>query len=119
VNADLREDWTAALRREGFDPEAPTAWLAEGLFMYLRDDAIETLLSQVHQLSAPGSRAALDHMSAETATALADGYGRPMAASDVDMLRATTLIRATRTRLPRLGGSIPVGRRHPVRAAPG
>ena len=30
VGIDLRGDWPAALRDAGFDPGAPTAWLAEG-----------------------------------------------------------------------------------------
>ncbi|MGV9803962.1 class I SAM-dependent methyltransferase, partial [Mycobacterium sp. NPDC003449] len=30
VAIDLREDWPAALRAAGFDPAAPTAWIAEG-----------------------------------------------------------------------------------------
>ena len=40
VAADLRTDWPAALREAGFDPAAPTAWLAEGLFPYLTDEAL-------------------------------------------------------------------------------
>uniref|UniRef100_UPI00056CA3C9 SAM-dependent methyltransferase n=1 Tax=Nocardia sp. CNY236 TaxID=1169152 RepID=UPI00056CA3C9 len=31
VTVDLREDWPAALRSAGFDPEKPAAWSAEGL----------------------------------------------------------------------------------------
>ena len=62
VTTDLRDDWPAALRDAGFDPAAPTAWLAEGLFTYLTDEAIHALLSQVHELSAPGSRIAIEHV---------------------------------------------------------
>jgi methyltransferase (TIGR00027 family) len=62
VTADLRADWPAALKGAGFDPAAPTAWLAEGLFPYLTDEAIESLLNHVHKLSAPGSRIAAEHM---------------------------------------------------------
>lgn len=62
VTADLRADWPAALREAGFDPAAPTAWLAEGLFPYLTDEAMEFLLGHVHKLSAPGSRITADHM---------------------------------------------------------
>jgi O-methyltransferase involved in polyketide biosynthesis len=32
VTADLRAIWPTALREAGFDPAAPAAWLAEGLF---------------------------------------------------------------------------------------
>ena len=35
VAIDLREDWSAALKAAGFDPSRPTAWIAEGLLMYL------------------------------------------------------------------------------------
>jgi methyltransferase (TIGR00027 family) len=62
VTADLRADWPAALKEAGFDPAAPTAWLAEGLFPYLPDEAMDFLLGHVHKLSAPGSRIAVDHM---------------------------------------------------------
>src|ERR1700756_3926264 len=38
VPIDLRQDWPAALCKAGFDPSRPTAWLAEGLLMYLPAD---------------------------------------------------------------------------------
>ncbi|HNP13750.1 MAG TPA: class I SAM-dependent methyltransferase [Mycobacterium sp.] len=56
VPVDLRQDWAAALRGRGFDPTQPTAWLAEGLLMYLPADAQDRLFEQVTELSAPGSR---------------------------------------------------------------
>jgi methyltransferase (TIGR00027 family) len=62
VPMDLRLDWPKALREAGFDPSQPTAWLAEGLLMYLPADAQDRLFEQVTELSAPGSR-----VSAETA----------------------------------------------------
>ncbi|MCI2416818.1 SAM-dependent methyltransferase [Saccharopolyspora sp. K220] len=64
VAIDLREDWSAALERSGFDRSRPTAWLAEGLLPYLPDHAEEGLLKAVHELSAPGSRIAVEHMRA-------------------------------------------------------
>jgi methyltransferase (TIGR00027 family) len=67
VPIDLRQDWPAALVAAGFDPKAPTAWLAEGLLMYLPADAQDRLFSQITELSAPGSRIA-----AETAANHAD-----------------------------------------------
>lgn len=67
VAIDLRQDWPAALREAGFDPSAPTAWLAEGLLMYLPGDAQDRLFTQVGELSAAGSRIA-----AETAASHAD-----------------------------------------------
>jgi methyltransferase (TIGR00027 family) len=67
VAIDLRQDWPAALIAAGFDPKAPTAWLAEGLLMYLPADAQDRLFTQITELSAPGSRIA-----AETAANHAD-----------------------------------------------
>jgi methyltransferase (TIGR00027 family) len=67
VPIDLRQDWPAALVAEGFDPKAPTAWLAEGLLMYLPADAQDRLFTQISDLSAPGSRIAV-----ETAASHAD-----------------------------------------------
>jgi methyltransferase (TIGR00027 family) len=67
VPIDLRQDWPAALIEAGFDPAAPTAWLAEGLLMYLPADAQDRLFTQITELSAPRSRIA-----AETAANHAD-----------------------------------------------
>ncbi|MET0315263.1 MAG: class I SAM-dependent methyltransferase [Rhodococcus fascians] len=60
VPIDLRYDWPTALREAGFDPAAPTAWLAEGLLMYLPSDAQDRLFEQITELSAPGSRVAAE-----------------------------------------------------------
>lgn len=62
VAIDLRNDWPSALRDAGFDPSVPTAWLAEGLLMYLPADAQDRLFEQVSVLSAPGSRVAAETM---------------------------------------------------------
>jgi methyltransferase (TIGR00027 family) len=63
VAIDLRDDWPAALRAAGFDPEQPTAWSAEGLLGYLPPDAQDRLLDTVTKLSAPGSRFATESAS--------------------------------------------------------
>jgi methyltransferase (TIGR00027 family) len=55
VPIDLRADWPEALLRAHFDPERPTAWLAEGLLPYLPGTAEEALFAHVHRLSAAGS----------------------------------------------------------------
>ncbi len=62
VPIDLRQDWPAALKSAGFDAGRPTAWLAEGLLMYLPADAQDRLFAQVTELSAPGSRIAAESM---------------------------------------------------------
>ncbi len=60
VPVDLRHDWPSALRGAGFDPSRPTAWLAEGLLMYLPADAQDRLFEQITGLSAEGSRIAVE-----------------------------------------------------------
>jgi methyltransferase (TIGR00027 family) len=62
VGIDLREDWPTALRQAGFDPSRPTAWIAEGLLIYLPPAAQDKLLDDVTTLSAPGSRIATEQM---------------------------------------------------------
>jgi methyltransferase (TIGR00027 family) len=61
VPIDLRQDWPAALRAAGFDPTARTAWLAEGLLMYLPAEAQDRLFTQIDELSAAGSRIAVEN----------------------------------------------------------
>lgn len=61
VPVDLRDDWRSALLETGFDPAQPTAWLAEGLMMYLPDDAADRLLTTVDELSAPESAIAVEY----------------------------------------------------------
>lgn len=62
VAIDLRDDWPEALRRSGFDATQPTAWIAEGLLVYLPPDAQDRLFDNITALSAPGSRLATEHM---------------------------------------------------------
>lgn len=56
VPADLAQEWGKPLLAAGFDPERPTAWLAEGLLAYLTPEEADRLLSTVTGLSAPDSR---------------------------------------------------------------
>jgi methyltransferase (TIGR00027 family) len=62
VPIDLRFDWPKALREAGFDAGMPTAWLAEGLLMYLPADAQDRLFEEITELSAAGSRIAVETM---------------------------------------------------------
>ncbi|GAA1559803.1 SAM-dependent methyltransferase [Kribbella lupini] len=56
VPADLAGDWPTDLFAAGFDPSRPTAWVAEGLTVYLTRAEADLLMSRVRGLSAPGSR---------------------------------------------------------------
>ncbi|MDT7805962.1 MAG: hypothetical protein QOI78_9395 [Actinomycetota bacterium] len=96
VPADLREDWASALREAGFDPGVPTAWLAEGLLVYLSYEDADKMLTTVSELSAPGSRVSFEHRPTDTADGL------------LARARATpTGERVTRLWLGGLGGRAP------------
>jgi methyltransferase (TIGR00027 family) len=60
IAVDLRQDWPAALRAAGLDTTAPTAWLAEGLLIYLPPEAQDLLFDNITALSAPGSAVATE-----------------------------------------------------------
>ncbi|OBB93030.1 class I SAM-dependent methyltransferase [Mycobacterium sp. 852002-40037_SCH5390672] len=60
VGIDLRDDWASALQAAGFDPQASSAWSAEGLVVYLPDEAQDALFDNITTLSAPGSRLAFE-----------------------------------------------------------
>jgi len=62
VGIDLRGDWPTALIAAGFDPGKPTAWLAEGLLIYLPPQAQDGLLDTITSLSAPGSAVATEYV---------------------------------------------------------
>lgn len=73
---DLRaDDWPARLTKAGLDPERPIAWLVEGLLVYLTPDEAARLLTRVGELSAPGSRIALERSNAATVIAERDRAG--------------------------------------------
>ncbi|MGF2944831.1 class I SAM-dependent methyltransferase [Mycobacterium sp. Lab-001] len=60
VPMDLRADWPAALTAAGLDTASPTAWLAEGLLIYLPPDAQDRLFDNITALSVPGSTIATE-----------------------------------------------------------
>ncbi|WP_428933809.1 SAM-dependent methyltransferase [Streptomyces sp. ACT015] len=55
IAADLRLDWIDSLSAAGFDPDLPTAWMAEGLFLYLPATAESRLIDIIDAYSAAGS----------------------------------------------------------------
>src|SRR5678815_2574416 len=51
-----RDDLARALETAGHDPRLPSAWIWEGVVMYLNRDEIEKTLRIIEARSAPGSR---------------------------------------------------------------
>ena len=60
VAVDLRDDWASALCDSGFRPEEPSAWIAEGLLVYLPAAAQDQLFAGIDALSCPGSHVAVE-----------------------------------------------------------
>lgn len=63
ISADLRENWPQGLVQAGFRVAEPTAWLAEGLLVYLTVEEKDRLVDQVGRLSASGSRLGVSYAS--------------------------------------------------------
>jgi methyltransferase (TIGR00027 family) len=82
IGIDLRDDWPGALRANGFDPTRPTAWIAEGLLVYLPPDAQDRLLDNVTALSATGSRFAAENTGTITSEELQNMAGQIGAAQE-------------------------------------
>lgn len=61
VEADLREDWLTALVTSGFNPAARTAWLAEGIMIYLSAEEAAGLFSAISSASTPGATVAFEY----------------------------------------------------------
>ncbi|WP_278312591.1 SAM-dependent methyltransferase [Lolliginicoccus levis] len=61
VEADLREDWVAALRDAGYDDATPALWICEGILYYLAQEESDQLVDTITSASAPGSRLVGDH----------------------------------------------------------
>jgi methyltransferase (TIGR00027 family) len=60
VAIDLREDWPQALRDSGFDTNRPSAWIAEGLLIYLPAAAEGQLFTGIDTLAGSGSQVAVE-----------------------------------------------------------
>ena len=60
IPIDLREDWPKVLHDNGFDPTAASAWIAEGLLVYLPAASQQQLFAGVDALSAPRSHVAVE-----------------------------------------------------------
>jgi methyltransferase (TIGR00027 family) len=60
IPIDLRDDWPQALRDSGFDPAKPSAWIAEGLLIYLPAAAEEQLFLGIDSMAGHGSHVAIE-----------------------------------------------------------
>src|SRR5215472_3374680 len=60
VAVDLRRNWSRDLLDTAFLAREPTAWLLEGLLMYLPGAAVERLLKETAELSVPQSELGVD-----------------------------------------------------------
>ena len=72
VPADLTGEWLEPLTAAGFDPSAPTAWLVEGLLVYLDPEDAQRVLARVTGASVRGSRIAFERGSGTGAVTGAD-----------------------------------------------
>lgn len=65
LRVDLAGDWVPRLLAEGFDTARPAAFLTEGLLMYLRPDAAESVVRGISSIAADGSWIGLDAVNNE------------------------------------------------------
>jgi methyltransferase (TIGR00027 family) len=77
VPADLVQDWPPRLAATGFEPTEPTAWLAEGLLLYLSAPEVARLLASISALSAPRSQLFFDHGDIADSVLLAQAQTMP------------------------------------------
>ncbi|WP_332519585.1 SAM-dependent methyltransferase [Speluncibacter jeojiensis] len=85
VAVDLREDWWTPLRANGFEPSDASAWIAEGLLIYLTPDAQDDLFARIDTQSAAGSRLGVEEM-------------KPIPAADYAEMTVPTDVTATTER---------------------
>ncbi|TDZ82212.1 putative S-adenosyl-L-methionine-dependent methyltransferase [Mycobacteroides salmoniphilum] len=57
----LGDQWQAELTLAGFDPDAPTAWLAESVICNLPGGSQDTMFERIIEMSAPGSTISTDN----------------------------------------------------------
>jgi methyltransferase (TIGR00027 family) len=77
IAADLRETWPQQLTAGGFEPGSATAWLVEGLLIYLSADEATRLLSDITVLSGPNSQIAFEHGSMAHSTVFSEARAMP------------------------------------------
>jgi methyltransferase (TIGR00027 family) len=81
VAIDLREDWPQALQDRGFDGAKPSAWIAEGLLIYLPAAAEQQLFTGIDALAASAS-----HVAVEDGTPMSRDEYRPPSRKSVRVI---------------------------------
>ncbi len=84
IPVDLRDAWPQTLRDNGFDPNEPSAWIAEGLLIYLPASAQRELFTGIDSLAAAGSHAAVEEASPMDAAAFETRREEERSAGDED-----------------------------------
>lgn len=79
---DLRSDWSNTLLAAGFHPEKPTAWVVEGVLVYLDEDTVNDMIRAITAMSAPCSRMGLDTASHDQGESLSRPLRRSTAPCD-------------------------------------
>lgn len=88
VPADLRDaDWVDDLGASGFDRATPTAWLIEGLLLYLTPGEASDLLAAVTELSPSSSHLALEHGAIADSALMSAAASDPAMQADVNLWR--------------------------------
>ncbi|GGT00151.1 class I SAM-dependent methyltransferase [Streptomyces cinerochromogenes] len=62
------DDWEDRLRAAGYDPDAPSVWMLEGLLYYIPEHDARRMLERVAAFCAPGSLVAADLVNAAALT---------------------------------------------------
>ncbi len=83
IAVDLRDDWQAALCTNGFRPDEPSAWIAEGLLIYLPATAQDQLFTGIDSLACLGSRVAVEEGRPMDQTAFKAKVEETKAADDI------------------------------------
>lgn len=88
VAADLTEPFHAVLEAAGFDRREPSAWLIEGLLMYLPGEATDQLIAELTGISATPSELLLEHAAVSVLTQQAGVVQDAVKAQDAEIINA-------------------------------
>jgi len=66
LSADIRQDWLTTLNNTGYNRNAASVWVLEGLLYYLTETDAQSLLQDIKSVSCTGSHVLLDLVNRET-----------------------------------------------------